>query len=108
MLRKVNRLKSLRLNSATSVSTSFFTLKTAGNNLDLNRFAFVVSKKIDKRATQRNLLRRRLSSCVEEIFDRIKVGNDFVIYPKPEAALVKREEVLKELESQFIGQGLLK
>ena len=108
MLKKVYRLNKISLNKPRSIQASFFTLKTVRNSLALNRFAFVVSKKIDKRATVRNSIKRKLRSCIEEIFDKIETGNDFVFYPKNKIIAGERREILKELESVFSAHDLLK
>ncbi len=97
MLKKVNRLPSPRLFNSKNSSTPLFNIKIASNNLKTKRFAFVISKKVDKRAVVRNSLRRKFSSCVEEIFDRIEDGFDFVFYPSPQAVIAPREKVLDEI-----------
>lgn len=74
----------------------------------MNRFAFVVSKKVDSRATVRNELKRKVRSAVEEIFDSISLGNDFIVYPKLNAKQAPREQVLEEIKKFFEKEGLLK
>ena len=107
MLKKIYRLSNPRLSNPKTISSSFFTLKTAKNNLKFNRFAFIVTKKMDKRATIRNLTRRKLRSSIEEIFDRIELGNDFVFYPKSKIIQTDREGVLREVKKVFSNQKLL-
>lgn len=107
MLKRENRLTSVRLNSPRKISTPQFILSIARNNQNTNRFAFVVSKKIDKRAVVRNALKRKIRSCVEEIFDSIHIGYDFVFYPKSLAIDASRESILEELEKVFKKEGLL-
>lgn len=97
MLKKENRLISVRLSSSKNISTPQFILKIAKNDQNLNRFAFIVSKKIDKRAVVRNSLKRKLRSCIEEVFDNIQKGYDFVFYPKQSAIKAERSEILKEI-----------
>lgn len=108
MLKKEYRLDSLRLLNPKQYSTLFFNVKTAKNNKDINRFAFVVSKKIDKRATERNELKRKVRSSFEEIFDRISVGNDFIIYPKKEAAKNSWSDILNDVQNFLKKNNLLK
>lgn len=103
MLKKINRLSQVRLKDSKNISTPLFSLKSAKNNLDFPRFGFVISKKVDKSAVGRNSLKRKLSSCIEEIFDRIKGdGRDFVFYPNATAAQASREKLLEEIEKVIL------
>lgn len=54
----------------------------ASKGRDITRFGFVVSNKIDKRATRRNSLRRRLRSIVQELMPDIADGYDVAILVK--------------------------
>ena len=85
-----------------------FNLKLSRNSLEINRFAFIISKKIDSRATERNALRRKVRSCIEEIFDNIKPGNDFIFYPNALAKDKDRAEILEEITRVFKENNLLK
>ena len=108
MLKKQNRLKDFKLASFRQIKSSSFSLKVGKNTKELNRFAFVVTKRIDKRAAMRNRLKRVVRSCIEEIFDKIEKGQDFIIYPKKEAAQATRAQILEEMKNLFIKQKLLK
>jgi ribonuclease P protein component len=46
---------------------------------DVSRFAFIVSTKVDKRATVRNRVRRLMSESVRLSMNQIKPGYDCVI-----------------------------
>lgn len=46
------------------VTTPFFLLKYTHNNLAHSRYGFVVSKKVSKKATERNKAKRRLRAIV--------------------------------------------
>lgn len=108
MLSKEYRLTSAIKSGARSFSTPYFSLKTAKNNLEVSRFAFVVSKKIDKRATRRNSVRRKVRSVIEEMFDNIERGNDFVFYPKQKAIDGPREQIHEEIKKLFEENKFLK
>lgn len=77
--------------------TPLFTFRVAKNDLVYNRYGFIVSKKIDKRATLRNALKRRMRSCVENIFDKIKTGFDMVIILKKNALSKKQEDLCADI-----------
>ena len=46
------------------------------------RFGFVISNKIDKRATRRNALKRRIRAVIEENLSQIPEGIDLVVQIK--------------------------
>jgi ribonuclease P protein component len=60
----------------------FLVLKFIKNNLEINRFAFIVSKKVSLRAVVRNKIRRRLSESVKAFKDG-KNGLDIVFIALP-------------------------
>ena len=88
------------------LKSSLFDLKVGENGKDLNRFAFVVSKKIDKRATTRNRIKRKFRSCIENNFENIEKGYDFLFiirknileenYCESIIALLKKEKLYNE------------
>lgn len=106
MLKKENRLKLVRLINPKVFSSSDFTLKTVNNGLDINRFAFVISKKVDRRAVARNSLRRKFSSIIEELSGNIRIGIDFVFYPKSRSLISDRESLLLEIK-EILSKGKL-
>lgn len=108
MFKQQYRLPSgTRLPSQQTIATPFFLLKKAGNNLQVSRFGFVVSKKVDQRAVVRNRTRRVLRSVIEEIIDSIQPGFDTLfILKKP---IEKRSEGLdNEVKQALERGGLLK
>lgn len=108
MLKKEYRLTSGSLSNSKNFNSPLFGLKFRENSLDKNRFAFIISKKIDQRASTRNALRRKLRSCIEEIFENIKPGKDFVFYPTKIAIDKDRDEILKETRRVLKENDLLK
>ena len=108
MLKKNYRLTAFPRKSEKSFSTQYFNLKISKNNLEISRFAFVVSKKIDKRATVRNSLKRKVRSVIEEMFDNIKGGFDFVFFPKQTAIKVTRDQIQEEIKNLFERNQFLK
>lgn len=107
MLKKPNRLKIVKLKNPKVISANYFSIKVVKNNMNESRFAFVVSKKIDKRAVIRNSLKRKLRSCIEEVFDNIGGGWDFVFYPKASLLSTQRGQLLKELKDVFRKYGFI-
>lgn len=68
MLPRKYRLNSrTRLVNASSIAAPFFLLKVASNGLSYNRYGFVVSRNIDKRAVVRNKIKRKMRNCIESM-----------------------------------------
>ena len=97
MLKRKFRLpKGVSFSNSRSLSSPFFIVKTRENGLSFNRFAAVVSKKVDKRAVVRNRIRRLISSCLEELYNELGQGKDTIFIVKKEAVNKSREEFFRE------------
>lgn len=108
MLKKKYRLQvNIRPKFQSSFNTPFFILRVAPNSLFYNRYGFVVSKKIDKRATVRNRVKRVIRSCIEELFGQIKAGFDMILIVRKDAVKVARSEIMKTLVEQLKKASLL-
>lgn len=103
MLKKENRLKAGRLKSPTTFDLKLFNAKVSDNDLGIPRISFVISKKIDKRATVRNRIRRKLSAGIEEILKGKRVGKDIIFYPKKEVFEAEAKDTISELKA-FINK----
>lgn len=103
MLPKVNRLTkrkdfdNILKNGQTYFSPSFI-FKLQKNNLTVNRFGFIISKKISKKAVLRNLLKRRLREIIRQQLVKLKPGYDIIIIIK------KKTEVLSKNYQQLLGE----
>lgn len=83
----------------------FFSLLLAPSNKP-PRFAFIVSKKIDKRATQRNHIRRLLAESVQSHLLGIKKKADVVFLVKKVIADQDLETIKNEVGKAFKKVGL--
>ena len=69
-----------------------------------NRFGFIISKRVSKRAVDRNKIKRLLSEAVKMNLGKIKnKGNKIVFLAKKTAVGKKMAEVLPEVE-QMLGK----
>ena len=82
MFKRQNRLPGGRLNICSSFATPLFILKVKSNNLGLNRFGVVASKKIDKRAVVRNRIKRMLREIILNLNSGTIQGNDMLFIVK--------------------------
>lgn len=84
----------------------FFSLLVAKQQLPAARFAFIISKKIDKKAVRRNRVRRLLSEAVQFWLPKIKLQVDVVFLAK--RPLIGKDfiQIKKETERMFKKTGL--
>lgn len=113
MLSRVNRIKKKKdfetiFKGAKSFKNSLFVLKTIKNNLGLNRFGFVVSQKVSKKATIRNKVRRRLSEAAGARINMIKTGTDIVLIALPNIEKKEFCEIKEALSSAIKKTKLTK
>ena len=66
----------------------FLTIKILSNDSEIPRFGFIVSKKVSKKATVRNKVKRRLRESIRLKIKNglIKGGFDAIILTRPEIA----------------------
>lgn len=97
MLPKPNRLPSSKfvqvLRRGKRVTLPAMVLVYQANDLNLARFGFVVSAKIDKRATGRNRMKRLLREAVRLMLPQMEKGTDGVIVVRKSLLSLKYPEV---------------
>lgn len=59
-------------------SERYLTLKAVKNDLPFSRFGFVVSKKVSKKAVERNRIKRLMSEFIRLSQKEIKLGFDII------------------------------
>jgi ribonuclease P protein component len=89
MLNKKNRIQKnaeftkIFKRSRPIVSGHLMIRSVFSNNSDNTRFGFVISNKIEKRATRRNLLKRKLRAIAQSLISEIKSGYSVVVIVRP-------------------------
>jgi ribonuclease P protein component len=84
-----------------------FGFKAIKNSLEYNRYGIVVSLVIDKRATVRNQIRRRLSAILRLADPGLKQGFDLMILTRPEIKELNYKEMEENLNFLLKKAGLL-
>ena len=105
MLSKIDRLKKKKdiervFKKGKGFKEEFLTLKITKNNLDQTRFGFVVSRKVSKKATLRNKIKRQLSELVRGKNKKLEKGIDGLLVAGPgigRKSFWEIEEVLNKL-----------
>ena len=101
MLKKENRLRKNKdfekvFKKGKSYYSDFLSLKIKENSSKQNRFAFIVSQKVAKRANVRNKIKRRLREIIKKEQEKIKPGWDVVLIAKPGAEKEKFRSLYEE------------
>lgn len=103
MLKRENRIRLKKefseiKNKGRVLYSPFFGFLIYKENDDLKKFGFIVSKKISKKAVDRNKIRRVLSEIVRKNLDKFENGTRVVFLTKQEILGKKMAEIEKEVE----------
>lgn len=83
-------------------------LRVLGNQPGASsRFGLAVSKKVSKKATERNRLKRQIHAAIICLRPQIKPGFDVVIIVLPQGIGCNYERFLRELEQLFSQAGII-
>jgi len=109
MFKKEFRLdRNVKFNNSFTFSAPEFVLKGKKNGLIVNRFGIVVSKKIDKRATARNKIKRIFRSSLLDLNKNMTVGHDILFIVKIGILGKKKEEIQLAIKSVLEKAGFIK
>lgn len=108
MLKRENRIRLKKeftevKNKGRILYSPLFGFLTYKENDDQKKFGFIVSKKISKRAVDRNKIRRILSEVVRENLERFENGTRIIFLTKKEILGKKYDEVEKEIKRIIEG-----
>lgn len=109
MFKKENRLVSgVRFNNSHIATNPQFILKEKKNELTVNRFGIIVSKKIDKRAVIRNRIKRFFRTTLMNLYGSMDVGHDILFIVKKEILNKTEEENMRSIEDVLGKVGVVK
>ena len=103
MLKKINRISRkkefLEIKNKGKIFNSplFGMVYSFDENKEI-KFGFVISKKISKRAVDRNKIKRRISEVLVKRMDKFKLGTKIIFLAKKSLLGAKIEEIEKEVE----------
>jgi ribonuclease P protein component len=84
--------------------SKYFIIIFVANDIGFNRFAFIVSTKVDKRAVVRNKLKRRMREIIKANYEKIKPNFDFIIIALPQAGKVDFNGLKEDIE-RFLSKN---
>ncbi|MDO8461206.1 MAG: ribonuclease P protein component [bacterium] len=90
------------------MSTPFFTLRITKNNLTQNKYVFVVSKKVDKRAVVRNRIRRIMKACIKDLNKDLVSGYDMIFIIKHNALDLSHSLMQEQIREAFVKCRIIK
>lgn len=109
MLKKKYRLpRTVNLRNANLVRLPFFLIKIKKNKLLVNRMGIVASRKVAKRAVDRNKTKRLIRSIIEELWDKVIPGYDILFILKKEAIGKKRKELYLPIKNILEKEKLIR
>ncbi len=94
--------------SGRKIYTPFLRLYWINNNLEFNRFGIVVSLKVSKRSTKRNLLKRRIRAIIKEEMPNLRQGFDILVITNYKTITLSYKELKDNLLKLFYQANLLK
>ena len=116
MLKKLYRLnKTKDIQALMKTGRAFYSpvlmVRAKANTLPNSRFAIIVSNRVSKKATQRNLIKRRLREIVRHFLPQLETGADVAILASPkiisQGKVLGYQEMFRELEQVFKKARLL-
>ncbi|MCK4781867.1 ribonuclease P protein component [Candidatus Parcubacteria bacterium] len=112
MLSKENRLRNKKdfdriFKKGKGFKQDFLFLKLIKNNLETNRFGFIVSQKISKKAVIRNKIKRRLRESIKAKSGEMRVGYDVVLLPDTDIKEKSFEEINENVNRVLIKAKIL-
>jgi len=112
MLTKKRRLSKEEINRVKEEgrlwSTPLFSLLYLKGLDSPSKFAFILSKRVSKKAVERNHAKRILAGATRQLIKKIREGYWIVFLVKKEALKQKRSQVDPIIKKAFIKIGLLK
>lgn len=89
------------------VTSPFFVFKYQKTDTTTINVAVIVSKKIDKRAAARNLIKRRILSAMRQLTQNCVQGAHIVIYTRTPISTVAYQDIAQALQQILKKEGII-
>lgn len=90
------------------IKGSYFNLKIKESASNALSFRFIISKKVDKRATRRNRIKRIFRASISNLFRGEKKGKQISFIAKADVLGLSQKELQKQLEVVLKKEKILK
>lgn len=111
MLPKKNRIPSKCISNILQkndyIHSPFFVIYTKKINKQDKKYAVIVGKKVSKRATKRNYLKRVSRNVIIENIGNLKEGVAFVLVLKKPTDSASFQEIKEKAEKLFMNAGVI-
>jgi ribonuclease P protein component len=102
VLKKINRISSKKefleiKNKGKLFGSPIFGVLILKKEDEFKKFGFIISKKISKRAVDRNKIKRRMAEVLKNNLDKFSLGTRMIFLVKKEILNKKIEEIEKEI-----------
>ena len=88
-------------NFGKTIKAPLFLIKAKQNNLTHSRFAVVVSKKLFKKAVERNYLKRKCMHALKEVYSTLPI-NDYIFILNSGAKDIQYKDLITHLKNIHI------
>lgn len=86
----------------------FFTLRITYNNLTQNKYVFVISKRVDKRAVARNRIRRVMKACIKNLNKDLIKGYDMIFIIRYSPLELSHAIMCEQIKETFVKYRIIK
>jgi ribonuclease P protein component len=83
-------------------------VKALKNNLDTTRVAIVVAKKVSKKATVRNRIRRQIAGGLQGMWQTLTPGYDIVVSVREDVSGISATELAQQLKAALAKSGCIR
>lgn len=87
-----------------TLENDFFRVKLLMNQKNYSRFGFVISAKVLKKATSRNVLKRRLRDISRFLVKDLKSNFDIIVWPKIASLSLNYRDLNSHLRALIIKE----
>lgn len=102
-----SQIRTLFSGETSSLSNRYFRINWQTENVDQSQFVVIISKKTEKTAVKRNLMKRRVYQSLQEFFSDWTVAARVAILVKSPATQASSFQCHQALQNLFRETGLL-
>lgn len=90
-----------------TLNTALFRIKTHPNTGQNPRIGIIVSNKAVKKATKRNVVKRKIRAAIRELLPRFDAKYDIITIAQPDVASATYADILEDFTAAFTKIGFI-